>query len=309
MATPETPPVSPQAQSDTAADQNRSTESDKRFKLVLSEGILLAGASATAYLFTFQYERGFASHFGIPPQFVNVALANVLFAAVLMLGFLLLIAGVANLFISIFYPSISRHPVLLHRATTLAMVSVFAFIPAYVSGSRVFWITFIGTVVLAVCVLFLLPIFSNRKEVGYVKKIEAQARKDQSESYTSIFTLAARRLGPNLPLAIWFLLLGVFLVESAGDSAAANQVEFLTTKPLSSNEMVLLRAYGDDLILAPFDRTTKLVQKSFLIVKVQDLKTPLTLEEVGPLTPVKSQAGQSSPVQLPLSQPSRTPSP
>lgn len=88
MTTPPTPPTPAEPDKTEAADPNMGEETtpERRFKFTPSEGILIAIASATGYLWAFQYERGFASHFGIPSQFINVSLINVLFIGALLTG-------------------------------------------------------------------------------------------------------------------------------------------------------------------------------------------------------------------------------
>jgi hypothetical protein len=49
-------------------------------------------------------------------------------------------------------------------------------------------------------------------------------------------------------------------------------------------EVVVLRIYGEYLITAPFDRSTREFEKKLYLLKISDMtKLPLTLEKVGPL--------------------------
>jgi magnesium-transporting ATPase (P-type) len=118
---------------------------------------------------------------------------------------------------------------------------------------------------------------------------------------------------PGRPLILVALMCyGLFflLAMKFGELRASGQVPFLVTTSSSSQEMVLLRAYGDVLIFAPFNRKTREVQKSFTIIKIGDLKTALTLEDVGDLTPVlvKPSAASSSPPGSTTPTPSAAPS-
>jgi hypothetical protein len=48
---------------------------------LLTEGVILAGATAYVYLATFLYEYGYGSHFAIPATLIAPSLATVLVAA------------------------------------------------------------------------------------------------------------------------------------------------------------------------------------------------------------------------------------
>jgi hypothetical protein len=288
-------------------NEDSRTTSGKRFNFSFSEGLLLAIGSSSAYLLTFQYEKGFASHFGIPPQFVSVGLLNVLFGAVLLLGFIFLLVSVVNLFVSFIPIRYSEEPVFVRRAVNLGITLLGVFILAYLYNTRLWWSIFVLGSVLLIFAAFVLPIFRNKNESTYIKKLEAEAKKEQGTMYPSIFNWAARRLGSNLPFVFWYSLMSVFIAATAGDMAAGTQKEFLVATLAPSNEVVLLRRYNDELIFAPFDRRTSEVQKRFIIVKVADLKVPLTLDEVGPLKPVNSPPESRTPV--PLEQQQNTPTP
>jgi len=72
-----------------------------------------------------------------------------------------------------------------------------------------------------------------------------------------------------------------------GERIAKNQTEFLVIHSTPEMpEMVVLRVYGDTLILAPLDRKRQEVQMIFTVVKISDLKSPLRNEDVGPLKPM-----------------------
>ncbi len=302
MTTPLTNVAEPQSTSDkTPPDKRQTTSSDKRFSLTLSEGILLAVGSSTAYLLTFQYEKGFASYFGIPPQFVSVGLLNVLYGAILLLVFIYVVFSLGNLSL-IFIPTrYSGEPVFLRRILELGVTLLPAFAVAYLHNNLLWWSLFVGGALLLVFGSFILPLFRNKTESSYIKKLEAEERKKQNTAVTpTLLSLTVPRLGPKLPLILWYSLMSIFLVAAAGESAAQSQREFLVTTLAPQSEVVLLRRYGDELIFAPFDRKTSQVQKTFVVVKVQDLKTPLILEAVGPLKPVRSpSAGQATPVASP----------
>jgi hypothetical protein len=52
---------------------------------------------------------------------------------------------------------------------------------------------------------------------------------------------------------------------------------------IQSPEVAVLRMYGEYVYTVPFNRGTKEFEKKLIIVKISDIKTPLSLEKVGPL--------------------------
>jgi len=210
---------------ETKNDASRST-------FTLTEGVWIAVASSFAYLITFQYEKGFASHWGVPPQFVTVGFVNVLYAAVLVTGFVFFAALLLNFILQLAPPRVFEHPVVSKRFIDIAYGSLITLAAAYFFNSKFWWILFISGTALLVFFAFVVPIFLNRGVTGYLNKIEAHENKIRTNSAPpsmSVFRLAARRLGPNLPIVLWWSLFAVFIAESAGDSAAANQKQFLVT--------------------------------------------------------------------------------
>ena len=289
MTTSPTERTELQNTSDTTNDNNRTTSAEKKFSLTLSEGILLAIGSSAAYLLTFQYEKGFASYFGIPPQFVSVGLLNVLYGAVLLLAFIYVVFSFGNLSVAFIPTKYSVEPVFVRRILELWITLLPDFAVAYLHNNLLWWLLFVVGALLLVFAGFVLPLFRNKTESSYIKKLEAEERKKQKTAGTpNLLSLTVPKFGPKLSLILWYSLMSIFLAAAAGESAAESQKEFLVTTIAPTNEVVLLRRYGDELIFAPFDRKTFQVQKTFLVVKVQDLKTLLILESIGPLKPVNS---------------------
>jgi len=288
MTTPSpSPPLSTEQTSETAGESmNAGTALDRQFKFTLTEGILLAASTGVFYLLAFIYEWGYARHFGIPIEFVNVGLTNVLFTMALMLILIGVLLGLANIIAAFPALRVSREGAF--RLIIFTTVNATVVFLAYLSGNWYYWKVFgISFSVLAL-VLYVFPWMNKRRRVKVATWLPF----------------------PNLRLVPFTLLMAIWFVYGAvdyGDAIATKQKQFLTTNYSysASQEMVLLRVYGDNLVLAPFNRNTKEVQMSFTILKVSDLKTALTLEEVGPLKPVPAK-----PAQAPAPQPSApTPSP
>src|SRR5712692_3809950 len=159
-------------------------EASTRFKFNFSEAVLVAVASASTYLWAFQYEYGFASFFGIPPQFIVVGLGNVLLIAALLTGFVFSLFSIVSVLVSLLFPTLSRHPLIKYHAITMAMFLPIMFAPAYLYWTKLWWTAaFLGAAALG-ATLFGRPLL--RKEVGYINKLEAQARLDQRDRVVTL---------------------------------------------------------------------------------------------------------------------------
>lgn len=251
---------------------NGGTGLDSQFKFTVTEGILLAASTGIFYLLTFRYESGYAEYFGIPMGFVNVGLTNVLFTMALMLILIGVLLGLANIIAAFPVFGVSRDGKF--RLVVFATVNLTVVFVAYLSGDWYYW-----------------------KVLGISFSVLALG--------LFVFPSMKKRLTPRVKLARWIptpdlnlvtLLMALWFIYGAarfGGALAANEKQFLTTNSSASQEMVLLRVYGDNLILAPLNRNTKEVQMSFTILGVSDLKTALTLEEVGPLKSVAAKPTQA----------------
>lgn len=280
-------------------------ETTKRSGLALTEGLLIAVASAGAYLLAFYYEKGFTSYFKIPTHFVNVSLATIFIIVALAISFLLFIFPIADF---IFQLIRGLHPVLYPSIATLLIVSLFSVIHLYLFGLSnwalfIFHLVMLGLVAL---LFFVLPVVTRRKG-NFIERIEEQQKRDRS--VIGLYDVIASRFGRDTLLIIAFSILSINFAENAGEAQAMKRVEFLVinTEP----EMVVLQVYGDNMICAPFNRETKEVQTKFTVIKIaEDSKMALNLEKVGPLRPVASKtipANVPPPMSTPITLPSVTP--
>lgn len=280
-------------------------------KLPISEAVILAAISASAYLFAFLYERAFMAYFGIPIQFVNVNLVTLLTFGAATVFFLILSAGLANMLFSV----LPKHPFLAFYIPRYALLGFLTVIVPFFlyEGSRRWLIIFCIWVVLTIG-FFMIPLIKYRKKGSWVKRYDAAIEEESGEDIQGLYRRIEKRYGVrNLGLIVFLVMACLGLASSMGEAEAMNQRYFLV---LNTNpEMVVLRASGENIICAPFDRKTREVKKSFSILKVaEDPKLVMNLENVGPLKPVEKLASETiapSPTPTPSSEstPSATPTP
>lgn len=300
-------------------DQQRPAAS-QRAKLLLSEGLIIAAASAGAYLFAFYYEKGYARVFSIPIQLVNVGLVNVLIFAAVIFGLLSFLIMYLNPLLFAFGV---RH------ARLILLVFLYTCVPIYLYGWADWkhWLIPVGALllfaVLIAFVIYVLPLIVHRKEGDYAARYAAQAEIDQNAPPSPVETLN-QRIGFDVAFIFGLLLISTNLASSAGEAEALQQKLFYVTN--TSPEMVVLRIYGDTLIASPFNRSSKEVQKSLHVLKISEgSQLVLIPEEIGPLTPVPAtptasglapviptptiapSPDQSAPSETPIASPTATP--
>jgi hypothetical protein len=253
-----------------------------------TEGIVLALVSASAYLFAYFYEIGYASFLHIPQSFITVSLTNILvFGAVALTAFLWLFPFL-NLIVMTFtawkpYPGLAPSTRLVMLAALYQVVIIYA----YGVTNWKYWLP--GMVVMDVLLgLFFygIPIvqYLNNRRLNRHKSFGALVEESENadRKTTSFADLITKRLGPESGQFILFLIIGTGLAQGASYGQALNQSEYLVTN--TSPELVVVRIYGDNIICAPLDRATNEVQSTFTIRKVaDDPKLTLTVETLGPL--------------------------
>jgi hypothetical protein len=264
------------------SDSNERNEGRKN-QFRLSEGVLLALAPAYAYLLTFQYEKGFTSYFGIPDSFIDITLGNVLTLAGVVLGFVWVYLMMLNGIVMFIPSSVGNHPLIKRHVITLSIYSLFVYIPAYIYDTRSMWVFAISTTLLGIFTYFILPLILFRDKRGYLDKLEIAAARMDRDDTTNLIGWYKARINPWFTILTLIFAYFVFIAYEAGRMKAANQQEFLTTS-INDREVVCLRAYADKLILTPFDRNTRRAEKRFIIVSLNDLKNPLYVDAVGPLS-------------------------
>jgi hypothetical protein len=257
------------------------SEGKKEKKSWMPEGLILAAGPVLAYGIVFAHEVGYADVFEIPLGFVSIDVTSILIVTVAMVPVLYALSWLAYMGLSLLPAHDSPIRQRLQRLLVPSLLFVL-FLMLY--GAR--WLEWLWTAVFLLIVTFLefgLPLIKQRKETTYHDKLIAQ---DQAERETSmpILDLFHRFAGPGGYLAFVGLIAMLVISHSVGRASALDEDEFLVTT--TSEEMVVLRIYGDNLICAPFDRATREIKRSFVVLKIgEDPDLVLNLETVGPLHP------------------------
>lgn len=259
------------------------TNNTNKISSFLTEGVLIALASAFVYLITYAYEAGYCSHFDIPRTFISLnittilvaaaSVGTVIFSSMHLLGFSvpLLKAGVN--------PSEKQEPFrMLFLLNGMFLIAGIFLLKSYDFSWQGFWI-FLATVFFFNLVQFGPGLVAHRKKESLGERFKAI---NQDRDVFDIWEFLIEKLGRDKLIFIFWLAMSFMVAYFIGNGEANRQKEFLTLKAPES--YVLLRNYGDLIIAAPIDRNKRLVEKEFLMLRASSIDSlELVLERIGPL--------------------------
>lgn len=256
----------------------------EKIKPSLQSGLGVAAVSISGYLIGFCYELGYTAFFAIPLRFIKLNLITI-FTAIFGLFALIVIVG---LLINAVYPFLPKRTSFIYRSIIRASLFFVIFLVLLVIYRETALFAFIGKMCLLFIALWLFgefvwPLITQRGKGTYIEKLTAQ---EDLENYWTFKTLLGSIantskgfLGFRLVLGLLLLLMFSFCI---GNSAAMRKKHFLILD--GKKDTVVLRIYNDKLICAPFNKETKEVNRSLIILESSG-KNELRLnwEKVGPL--------------------------
>ena len=246
----------------------------------VSEAVIIACSPLVAYLLTFIYEAGFAGVFKIPLGFVELNLTTVFTMAAAVAATLFIVLIFFNP-VYIFAVAPFRGKKYINRRIAGLVPILILFLASLILFGSLWkkWIIPLIFLIVFISVAFFLPLITQRSKGSYLEKIKADAGSTEPED---LYGSLERHLGWKYFYYLFCFFIFFLIVYSAGQAKAMKEKEFLVLA--SSPDTVVLRIYGDNIICAPFNRSAKEVQRSFIIHKVGE--TPpleLRLEKIGPL--------------------------
>jgi hypothetical protein len=245
----------------------------------ITDGIMIAAITAFAYVLSFLYEAGFCTSFNIPLSFISLSLTTILTAAGGLFIVIIMLFGVIHILYMIGILDTKNPVSLAFQRTTLFSLLLLANVLLY-GRCWIGWIRTAGTLLFFLLLEFIFPLITQRGKGSYRDKLTAQVELEQeARSFGNILRTRFGNMGVIMFLIIWY---GLMTAHTAGRAQAHQQEEFLVID--HSPEVVVLRIYGEYLITAPFDRSTKEIEKKLYIFMLSDNSpTLLTLEKAGPL--------------------------
>jgi hypothetical protein len=250
-------------------------------KVGITEGVLLAGIPLVGYWLAYLYQRGYAAYFDLPSAYVEIDTSSVLAAVIGMSAALL----VMHSFLEAFYIPIKRMP----RVIKIKVIHAVFLVVFYASCAVVFrWpaTTFLlygGPIFLIyLLVQFALPLLWNRDVEGYIAKLEADHKIDQS--IPKVMDFYSEKFGDQVVVGLVVLYFVSLIAFFAGSYDAKISKQFMVVS--QGKELVVLKQFGGNYVAAELNRKTKQVVQNFRLIPISQPNLQLTYEIIGPLEPV-----------------------
>jgi hypothetical protein len=257
----------------------------------MTDGIIIAVATATGYLWALFYEIGFSGYFYIPYHFISISPVSVLSTPV---PFIIFFAAVIFLFpaarqagnqLDIFMRRSTTHHVSVIILVFLFFLSIpflgitFRRLETFIS------IPFLIMIIVGIMIFFAKPLFMRQREGSYWDKL-APPLKPIGEIGPSSYLSNPRPMGFVAIFLFFCAVLALsFAFRGLGKTIARGTKQFqVIAQSPDIPEVAVLQVYGDYLFTAPFNPSTKEFEKTLYILKISEIsKTPLTLKNIGPL--------------------------
>jgi len=268
--------------------QPESNEEKPKYQSFVT-GLVVASIPIAGYLVAFAYEKGVADYFRIPDQLITLDWTTMFIAAGAVLGTLVAVVLMFELLSRIVQQLPLRATIRSFLNELLERVSIQIFLlPAVVWASSLStWIFLTFFVLFAVWVFVgsVLPLTTRLlKKRTPNEKLQAQeASASGPIRQTPVGLVLRHRYGRGLLVLVAVVIYLAIASYSLGHLSAKRQTEFFMVE--SPQELVVLRAYHDHLICAPFNRESREIDGSQVIVikAASDTGVVLSRERVGPL--------------------------
>jgi hypothetical protein len=261
------------------------SETKSVFKSLLISGVGVAAVTVIGYLLAFKYEKGYADYFGIPIRLIrlnSITIFTAVFGLCSVFIIILFFTNCLSPLLEIFKEKISSqiYIKLLSQFPILVIALIILIIYRAKWGLWLYAGHILLFVFLWICYEFISPLLLYPEKKTYSEKLEAvESHRDSNKS------LFYFQLSKPKDLII-FLCLCIFLLimfsDHIGTSEAIRKKNFLVLE--DDKKIVVLRIYDYKYICATFNRETKRVDRSIIILDSSGQnELRFNLEKVGPL--------------------------
>jgi hypothetical protein len=228
---------------------------------ILSEALILALASASAYYFAFTYEKSFLSFFGAPSQFASIDITTLLNFGAIFIGFLVIAFPFLNLFIMILSKSNNPYLIRLIRPYWIFLLVIISHFYFFRLEKLGYLLIYLFSCAFFAFFDFIFPLITQRKNKTYQNKLKDQAEIDSKIG--SIPQILGLKFGRESLLFIAILLIGNLLSTQAGLAEAMHKNEFLITN--TEPQFIVLRIYTNRLVCAEYDEKMNEVLRQYRV--------------------------------------------
>ena len=243
----------------------------------LTESVLLAAIPVMAYVLAFGYEYGYSLAYGFPPELISIDLNRVFAAGAVFLSWVLLVLLLTTGVLALLP---SEHPLAPAVAQVVPLVLAYLVFIIYYGRfdnvARVFGLPLVGYLVYK----FLVPLLAQRGVPGYVQRYRAHEQIRQTRG--TFFRAILRTFGPTPGIVLVYFVIAVTLSTTFGWRFATERAYYFVVP--GPPERIVLRIYGDSIVLARLDRPTQQILRDYTVLRRTAEAITLREERIGPLT-------------------------
>lgn len=243
----------------------------------LTEGIVLTVIPVMAYVLAFGFEYGYYLAYGFPQELISIDVNRVFAAGVIFLAGVLLVLILTALVLALLP---SEHP--LTPAVAQAVTFVLAYLVFLIYYGRFDIFAWIFGLLLAWYLgdKFVVPLLTQRGVRGYVRKYSTHEQVRQARP--TLFRTTLRAFGPTPGMILVYFFIALVLSVTFGWSLATER-EYYFVIP-GPPERVVLRIYGDSVVLARLDRPARQILREYTVLRRTAGSITVREERIGPLT-------------------------
>lgn len=248
---------------------------------LITEGVIILIGTALAYLASFLYEFGYSIHFGIPIEFINVTIQNILIYTVsLTIIFCLLVQWIDSILL------MAQSGLDLERNFVLMFVKKYgmwllvAAIVILASGYDILAVVyFVINPGILIIFDFILPLWriGDATYLNGLRDILSRPLTPRYDTERGLFSNKTFKMAYAW-CAFICLLLTLCVITGRGTARTRSTFPVISSK---DGIEVILRRYGDYFVLAKYDPEKRSLVGEFRLVAATEFKDPFTVKHLG----------------------------
>jgi hypothetical protein len=273
------------------------SDAQKRF----DTSLVILFLTAVSYSAAFTYQAAYLGQFGIPPEFAEVSIKELLlFVGAVGAGFFAIITF-ADAAMKL-WPKSFPASVIPRTVGICVWLAITIILLGLRGAPLVSWLISLAFPTLIAFGEFVLPILTFRHLPTYAAKVEASVHTDTSGH--GIGGTLVRLLGPTTFLAVFTAITTMLFADAEGIYQARTRDTFLVTT--GDQPCVVIRQLSEGLLCATFSYRDKLLLGDYRFLKAEG--TEFSLKHIGRLAAVEPQAHEWQPLPGVAAKPNSLPS-
>ena len=243
----------------------------------LTESIVVAAIPVMAYLLAFGFEYGYYIAYGFPQELIDVDLDRVFAAAIIFLAGVLLALIMTTVALALLPSDNPLTPAVAQGVTyALAYLIFLVYFGQFGTFGWIFGLLLAWYLIYK----FGIPLLTQRGVRGYLHKFRTHEQIRQARA--TLFRASLRAFGATPGIVLVYFVIAFVLSVTFGWHLATERVYYFVVP--GPPERVVLRIYGDSIVLAQLDRPGRQILREYTVFRRTTGSITLREERIGPLT-------------------------